>query len=51
MLIVDLATGVSSPHSVPDYIEIGYDGSEDVDETEGNKAADRRGESLPSNLA
>ena len=51
MLTVDLATGVSSPHSVPDHIEIGHDGSVDVDETEGNNASDRTGESLPSELA
>ncbi len=51
MLTVDLATGVSSLHSIPDHIEIGHAGSEDVDETERNKASDRAGESLPANLA
>ena len=51
LLTVDLATGVSSPHSVLDDIEIGLDSSVDVDETEGNNVSDRTGESLPSELA
>ena len=50
LLKVDLATGVSSAHSVPQEIEMGHDGSVDTEDatTRDNDATDRS--SLPAKL-
>ena len=49
LLVVDLVTGVSSPHPVPDYM-VDYFESEDVDQAANNIISDRSRESLPSKL-